>query len=941
MGWIAGKEWALIKRSLAAMVVITVAQLAIAPAMGQRPRLLAPRAGQPQEELVAVAGSPFGVGKLTVLLPRGTTASTTPANEYTLAEKNGRALYSTFGETPVRALLREILDRPQPLTVYFLFKGDEPLELTLYAPTAIERQTTPIKGDPQLHARLLDEWWRNYTARARPIAALLSDFVPIPLRTNRNDDYPHLIDTYLTAMLSRRLSLGMPAQPQGLLGARQSQPSELEQAVGLLAGTEAARAALQREIMLDNSQTAEPADQPLPQPVQMTPIEELPPPGDIKVEPIASHVPAECLYLRFGNFPNYLWFKARLDEWGGDLRNLILARGVNYGITARTERQLSLHETPLSKLLGPTVIADVAMIGDDTFFREGAATGMLFQARNNFALSSDINRQRTEALAKEPGCSDQKVEIAGHTVSFLSTPDNRVHSFYAIDGDFHLVTTSRAMVERFYAAGKGENALAAAPDFLFGRRILPLERQDTVFAFLSSEFFKHLASPAYQIEMNRRLRSITEIELVEMARLAAHAEGVEVTSLEQLVAGGYLPKSILQRADGSRLVFDKDGVPSDSLRGPAGSFIPVPDLPPKSVTASEAAAYGRFAQSFQSQMGRMDPIVAAVKQLGIENDRERVEIAARMIPLAAKHYSLAMRLLGPADKQRLSPVPSDLISVEGFVSGNILSLVQSFVPVGPPAAGPYHLFFGTRNTDTAFDIRDGQVNFPGGALNSIPFYVGAWPTPGILGVFGIGRPNLPRDQEGYGRSGLFWERQMGPITVAAPRRDTLADVSPQLSVVDSKRPGQLWVHVGDVSQSKLAQLANSFGYMRARQIAQGNSYFLHSLTTQLGVAPEEAMTLGEQLLGAQLVSTVGGQYELVKPQGEFPFWTSTALENERRSPGLSVPNGFVSPPLDWLRGLDLELAIEQAKLSLDGQLIMQRRAPEAVPAPPPELLPAK
>ncbi len=64
----------------------------------------------------------------------------------------------------------------------------------------------------------------------------------------------------------------------------------------------------------------------------------------------------------------------------------------------------------------------------------------------------------------------------------------------------------------------------------------------------------------------------------------------------------------------------------------------------------------------------------------------------------------------------------------------------------------------------------------------------------------------------------------------------------------------------------------------------------------------------------------------MKPEGEFPFWTSTALENQQRSAPLSVPEGFVSPPLDWLRGLDMELAIEQAKLSLDGQILMQRRA---------------
>jgi hypothetical protein len=37
-----------------------------------------------------------------------------------------------------------------------------------------------------------------------------------------------------------------------------------------------------------------------------------------------------------------------------------------------------------------------------------------------------------------------------------------------------------------------------------------------------------------------------------------------------------------------------------------------------------------------------------------------------------------------------------------------------------------------------------------------------------------------------------------------------------------------------------------------------------------------------------------------------------------------------------LRGLDMELAVEQGKLSLDGQILMQRRPPEAVPAPAPE-----
>jgi hypothetical protein len=919
-----GRTWLLVMTALVAISMHT------APALAQRPRLLAPRAGQPrlgqppQEEVIAAAGTPFGVGKLTIFLPRGVAVSSEPGNEYTLAEKNGRALYAAFPQSPARGMLREFLDRPQSITVYFLFKGDAPLELTFYAPEAVDRQLAP-QNDASLHARLLGEWWREYSAQSRPLADLLGQISPVPLRTGHSDEYPHAVDTYLTAMLSQRLSLPMPEQNRPLFGAR---PSDIGQAAGLLAGTEAARAKMEREIMLSADTNPEAADQPPPRPVQMTALEELPPPGEIKIEPIASHVPAECLYLRFGSFTNYQWFRTRLNDWGGDLRNLISARGVNYNMNAKLERQISLHETSLSALLGPTVISDVALIGDDTFFREGAAFGMLFQARNNFGLTSDFNRQRSEALKNEPGCTEKKVEIAGHTVSFISTPDNRVRSFYAIDGDFHFVTTSRALVERFYAAGKGENALADAPDFRLGRKILPLERDDTVFAFLSEELFRNLGSPAYQIEMTRRLRSVTEIGLVEMGRLAAQAEGVQATTPEQLVAGGYLPKSVLHRPDGSRLVLEKDGSASDSLRGPEGSFVPVPDMPLGSVTRSEAAAYEKFAESFQSQVGRMDPIVAAVKQLGIENDRERVQFAARMLPLAPRHYSLAMRLLGPAEKQRLAPVPSDMLTVEAVVSGNILSLVQSFIPaVGPQPGGPYHLLLGVRNVDAPYDLRDGQLELRGGLLGSVPFYLAAWPNPGILGLLGLGRSDSPRDPDGYGQTRMMWERQMGPLTVAAPRREVLADVAPQLKIVDAARPAQLWLHVGDVTESKLTQFSNSLGYSRARSITLGNTHFLHLLTTQLGVAPEEALSVAERLLQAKLISPVGGKYDLVKPKEEFPFWTSTALATDGRGGPLgAVPEGFHSPPLDWFRGLDAELAVEQAKLSLDAEILMQRQA---------------
>ncbi len=92
---------------------------------------------------------------------------------------------------------RELLGRPQIAVVYFLFTGDAPLELQLYAPTAAATTITP-QPDPVGHERLLSDWWVRYTRQANTI--------------NRSADYPSLVDNYLLATLSRRLNLPPASQ---------------------------------------------------------------------------------------------------------------------------------------------------------------------------------------------------------------------------------------------------------------------------------------------------------------------------------------------------------------------------------------------------------------------------------------------------------------------------------------------------------------------------------------------------------------------------------------------------------------------------------------------------------------------------------------------------------------------------------------------------------
>ena len=110
-------------------------------------------------------------------------------------------------------------------------------------------------------------------------------------------------------------------------------------------------------------------------------------------------------------------------------------------------------------------------------------------------------------------------------------------------------------MQRFFAASEGKGSLGKSPQFRYARHKMPVKRQDTVFVYLSSAFFNGLTTPAYRIELKRRLQAVTDIELIRMARLAALAEGKPAESIDDLVAAGVLPTGFGTRPDGSGAMY--------------------------------------------------------------------------------------------------------------------------------------------------------------------------------------------------------------------------------------------------------------------------------------------------------------------------------------------------------------------------------------------------
>src|SRR5262245_37284414 len=431
------------------------------------------RSAEARVEGDALSGRPFGVGTVTVSgLELGIDAS-----RVFIEEKNGRVFYPAVAQGVFGKLIGQILggatERPtMGVTVYFLFQGDAPLELTVYMPQPVQLVVQPQTDPARRFDRYIAQWWRQYTA-----------FWP---NERADDNQPPIVATYLTSMLGQRLGLDPPVVER----LKEDKARTLTtQALELMTGMEKLRLEALKNTVLGRSDLGEVANLPLPAAPAWLPW----PQSNVAaadVEPLAMHVPQDWFYVRFGRFSNYLWLNHLLEEYGGDISSMVTLRSYIAPMNKRLQGQLGLEQNVLGELLGDKVISDVALVGRDTFVKEGAAMGIVFQAINTKILKNDLSQQRDRALdkVKDNGAKAETLQIAGREVSFFSTPDNRLRSFYAVDGDYHLVTTSRAMVEQFLSSSDGRASLGAAAEFRAARQAMPVSRNDTIFAYFSSAY---------------------------------------------------------------------------------------------------------------------------------------------------------------------------------------------------------------------------------------------------------------------------------------------------------------------------------------------------------------------------------------------------------------------------------------------------------------------
>lgn len=885
----------------------------------------------PVEAAVAVAGSPFGVLVANLPLPAGFQADSV---RVLVSDAEKRVFYPVVTirksvvvrprRTRPRGIGRPggLLDRvrgairgedekrevPVGVTVAALFRGTRPIELVVTGDVNQKIRISIAPTDERRHSELLSSWWESYVASAREATA--------------TDDFPKLIHRYLLAMLSQRL--GLPAADLDPPDPDAEEPSQMVRTLSLLAGIDSLREEILESVLTIPGESKR-AELPVPaDPVwDESALQQAP--AQTETEPLASRVPPECFYLRFGSFNNYVWFQDLSTRFGGDISQAVLMRGFNHEASARMEKMLAAKMTTLAKMFGDKIIQDMAVIGSDLYMKEGASLGVVFQSNNSGLLSSTIESDRRSVAARNDDASVRKVTIANRSVSFLSTPDNRIRSFMVQDGNFVFVTTSETLMRRFLEVGSGDRSLAQVDAFRWARTWMPDNNKYSVFAYFSPAFFHRLVSPQYQIELNRRLEAVAHLEVVELASHTAAAEGIEANRVSDLKNAGLVPAWFDVRADGAQVIRMGDRW-IDSLRGGRGSFLPIADVPLAVVSEAESAKYGDLTSFYEEQWKQTDPLLIGLRRFQEPGQAsESVAFEGYLAPFEAEKYGwIAKQLAKPSALEVRQPV-DNAASVQLHIRGDA-GLGQ--------AAEDYHLFAGVKDMvppepgDTKGLIKTLQT------LKATPAYIGAWPMPGLIENLPLGLGLARPDYAGFTRmiAGL-WRWQNGEFSVLSFDRSIIENAIPQLVPVPSTDTAQARLEIADLSGSKLATWINRRWYQRGWRASHGNTQLLESVHQQLKVPIKDCMVAAENLLDVKLQCPLGGEYEYLETASGSGQWASTAWENAANGQDGSIgpPQDYVAPWVMWFRGAKVHVTQQEKSLSVVGSVALE------MPPLPPEL----
>jgi len=404
----------------------------------------------------------------------------------------------------------------------------------------------------------------------------------------------------------------------------------------------------------------------------------------IPTEKLAEAVPAELSYVRARRIDTFFRLLDHVDTWVTPALATTEHAHADRMLARRYLRQLGIERGLLSTLLGPSVLAELAVCTSDAYVREGTDVTVLFRAKDAASrslLSGALDRMLDGYRAKHADLATRQDRLAGIDMRISSTPDGVVRQHRASVGDLEIISNSAPALERVLQAVQGKRDRLA--DELAFRYMLARDEGagDDIFAYLGERFIAGTVSPRQKILEARRVVATSELATPGYAALLFgwmfHRSPRDT---EELVQQKLLDRVDLTHGDGAAITF----VPGRSARsrwGTLSSLTPLIELAaPELVTKSEAASYRDFATGHeQTWSDYVDPIALRVSAGAVDKGIARWTFDLRVLPVVrTREYPALLRWLGQA-RFELGRAPDGARAVLGLGKDALLREANGFV----------------------------------------------------------------------------------------------------------------------------------------------------------------------------------------------------------------------------------------------------------------------
>lgn len=366
-------------------------------------------------------------------------------------------------------------------------------------------------------------------------------------------------------------------------------------------------------------------------------------------ELLAAATPADFYYLRVRDFSTFLDLSQLAESWGTPALDVLDGKIQDRGLRDRYQTELALESGELSRVFGPSVIAELALVGSDPYLIEGSDLTLIFRVTSGPLFDAALLKALGAFGERHGGITSSELVHEGVTISVSRSSDGRVHRHRASVEGLQLVSNSAGALKRVISAVHGKAPrLADEPDFAY-MLARDADKDAPLLAFAGDRFVETVVGPQQKIKAAERALALAELSRPGYAALLfGFLNGRSPKDAAELVQAKLLTAADL-KPGGVAAGWQPGGV-AQSARGSTLAMLPLIDTPDLTrVTAAEQSGYEEFARQYERDWSEfVDPFALRVSRTPAADGGMQVDAELRVLPLLRQQYRGFLRSVGDA-----------------------------------------------------------------------------------------------------------------------------------------------------------------------------------------------------------------------------------------------------------------------------------------------------